>query len=178
MKREDVETLLAEYDFEDFRWIAPEDIAIRQWVRFMCVESCPGYGKKAVCPPNVPAIEECERFFSEYNAAILIRFEMNAHHRDDDPEVFKDIDQRLLKLEERLFYEGHQKAIVFPATICYRCDDCPGRRDLCRHKESARPTPEALGVDLFETVKKVGYPLKIVKDMEETMNRYALLMVD
>ncbi len=178
MRKEPIESLLVEYGFKDFRWVAPEAIAVRQWVRFLCVESCPSYGKKAVCPPHVPAIEECERFFSEYHAAILIRFEMKAHHRDDDPEVFQDIDRRLIELEKRLFFEGHPKVIVLPATICYRCEECAGRKDLCRHKESARPTPEALGVDLFETVKSVGYPLKVIKDLDETMNRYALLMVD
>ncbi|MHA2156735.1 MAG: DUF2284 domain-containing protein [Candidatus Hodarchaeales archaeon] len=47
----------------------------------------------------------------------------------------------------------------------------------CNHPKQSRPTPEALGVDLFSTVKQVGYPIKVLTEYTEVMNRYALLMV-
>jgi len=172
-----VEKLLEEHGFEDYRFIDAQEIVVRQWVRSMCIHSCPDYGQRAVCPPNMPDIEECERFFSEYDHALIIRFEMAAHHRGEDASMFFEIDEALLELEKKLFYEGYPKALLLPATVCYRCDDCMRTPTACRHKEKARPTPEALGVDLFTTVKKVGYPLHVIKDEDDTMNRYAILMV-
>ena len=177
MDKKRVEELVGAHGFEDYRWIDAKEIAVRQWVRSMCIHSCPDYGQKAVCPPNMPSIAECERFFAEYDKALIIRFAMEAHHRGQDSAVFSDIDESLLELEKSLFYEGHPKALLLPATVCYRCEECTQSLEACRFKEKARPTPEALGVDLFTTVKKVGYPLDVLKDMDDTMNRYAILMV-
>ncbi len=177
MDEKTVESLLEAHGFKDYRWIDAKEIVIRQWVRSLCIHSCPDYGKRAVCPPNMPSIGECERFFAEYDRALILRFEMKAHHRKKDSEVFCQIDESLLDLEKRLFYEGYPKALLLPATVCYRCDECTQSLTECRFKDKARPTPEALGVDLFTTVKKVGYPLDVLKDMDDMMNRYAILMV-
>ena len=49
---------------------------------------------------------------------------------------------------------------------------------LCKHSESARPSPEAMGVDVFSTVKPLGFPIEILSDYEQTMNRYAILLIE
>ena len=48
----------------------------------------------------------------------------------------------------------------------------------CKHPKQSRPTPEGMAVDLFTTVKQIGYPIKVLKDYSEEMNRYAILMID
>lgn len=35
--------------------------------------------------------------------------------------------------------------------------------------------PEALAVDVFSTVRQVGYPIEVLTDYSEAMNRYAFL---
>ncbi|MHA2390125.1 MAG: DUF2284 domain-containing protein, partial [Candidatus Hodarchaeales archaeon] len=55
--------------------------------------------------------------------------------------------------------------------------ECTSNLQDCNHPKQSRPTPEALGVDLFSTVKQVGYPIKVLTEYTEVMNRYALLMV-
>jgi hypothetical protein len=42
----------------------------------------------------------------------------------------------------------------------------------------ARPTPEAFAVDVFSTVKEVGYPIEVLYDYSQKMNRYAFLMIE
>jgi predicted metal-binding protein len=37
-----------------------------------CMFGCGDYGMGA-CPPNVPLVEECEKFFKEYSKGIIIR---------------------------------------------------------------------------------------------------------
>ena len=61
---------------------------------------------------------------------------------------------------------------------CTICNDCPGSRDECRNPESVRPTPEAMAVDVFATVKHYDYPINVLSDYSQKMNRYAFLMID
>ncbi len=42
----------------------------------------------------------------------------------------------------------------------------------------ARPTPEALAIDVFSTVRQIGYPIRVVQGYDDEMNRYAFLMVE
>jgi len=172
-----VEKLVETHGFTDFKWIRGEDIAVGQWVRFKCRLMCSTYGTKPVCPPNMPPIPECERFFKEYDHALIIRIAKKAHHRDADSEKFKILDDDLLSLEKALFYKGYHKVMALPATICSRCESCAVTAENCHQKDKARPTPEALGVDVFGTVRKIGYPVEVLSSYEQQMNRYIFVMV-
>ena len=177
MTLESVETLAKHYGFKDYKWISGHDVVVKQWVRFSCKFKCPTYGDKPICPPNMPSIHECERFFKEYKHIMIIRFHKKAHHRNDDKAVFKSVDESLIDFEKKLFYQGYYKVMLLPATICARCETCAKIPDQCHHKALSRPTPEALGVDVFETVKKFGYPLEVLTDYNKTMNRYSFMLV-
>lgn len=169
--------LLEKYGFDDYKQVSGDDIVVRNWVRFKCRYMCGGYGERAICPPNTPPVDECEAFFKEYRSILIIRFTKKAHPRSKDSEVFKTIDQSLLDLEKELFYKGYYKVMVMPPTICHWCETCVPTRAQCRHKEAARPTPEAFAVDVFETVHRIGYPLEVLPDYDATMNRYAFLLL-
>jgi len=60
---------------------------------------------------------------------------------------------------------------------CPRCEECVGRPQECREPGSARPTPEGLAIDLFATARNAGYPLEVLTDPAQPMNRYAILLV-
>jgi len=173
-----VEKMAADYGFDDFKWTNGEDIIVRQWVRFKCKLMCGTYGTKPVCPPNMPGIDECRRFFNEYSKVLIIRITKKAHHRNEDSNVFAELDDKLMNFEKALFYEGYHKVMALPATICDRCAVCAVTAEDCHHKEKARPTPEALGVDVFETIHKIGYPLEVLSDFEQPMNRYIFMMIE
>jgi predicted metal-binding protein len=42
----------------------------------------------------------------------------------------------------------------------------------------ARPCPEALAVDVFSTVRRAGFPIEVLTEYNQEMNRYALLLVE
>ncbi len=175
---ENINALIEKYEFDDYKWIKSETIEVKQWVRFKCMLTCDTYGTNAICPPNMPSIDECKRFFSEYEDVVLIRMEKPAASGERDPELFKQIDENLLQLEKEIFYAGYYKVIALPATICYLCQSCPEERSACYEKSSSRPTPEALGVDLFETAWRANYPVEVLKDYSGIQNRYALIMIN
>lgn len=52
-----------------------------------------------------------------------------------------------------------------------------GKNGACPPRLS-RPCPEGLGVDVFAIVRKLGFPIEVLTDYEQTMNRYSFLMVE
>ncbi len=178
MEKQAIETLAKHHGFDDVKWLNGKDIDVRQWVRFKCRFMCETYGQKPVCPPFMPKIEACERFFKEYNRVLIIRKTMKAHRRDQDNDYFKDIDEQLMAFEKKLFFNGLEKVMALPATICDRCGACAVDPKDCHHPNLARPTPEALGVDIFSTVKKVGYTTEVLSSFDQQMNRYMFVMID
>jgi len=172
-----IETELAAHGFEDFRWIAGKDMQVRQWVRFKCTYGCDAYGRKGGCPPEVPSIPECREFFSEYAKVVVIHLQAQFPEPDERKEWSLQINQQLLKLERAIFLAGYHKAFQLFVDECGFCADCPGERRSCNHPTLLRPAPEALGVDVFATVRACGFPIEVLTDHQASMNRYAFLLV-
>lgn len=74
-ERKKLEEIFTKHSFTDFRWIDAQKIVVSQWVRMKCMFGCAEYGKRASCPPNVPTVAECERFFRDYKEAAIFHFE-------------------------------------------------------------------------------------------------------
>jgi predicted metal-binding protein len=176
-ERKELEKIFQKHSFTDFKWIHPEKIAVSQWVRMKCMFGCREYGVKACCPPNVPSVSECERFFLDYTEAVVFRFEKKVDNPEDRYEWTKGVNSKLLNLERDVFLAGYPKAFLLFMDTCYLCKDCSGTRTQCFNKKSARPAPEALAVDVFSTVRQVGYPIEVLWDYSQKMNRYAFLMI-
>lgn len=175
--REKLETLFRDHGFDAFKWLPAADIAVSRWVRMKCVYGCDEYGKNAACPPFNPPVAECERFFREYTESAIFRFSKVAAIREERKAWSRGIDRKLLELERAVFLSGYHKAFMLLMGSCPLCEECAGRPEKCRHAGSARPTPEGLAVDLFATARSVGYPLEVLTDYSQPMNRYAILLV-
>ena len=98
-------------------------------------------------------------------------------------------------LEQHAFYSGYYKVLAFGAYPCYFCEDCVAeqakgcvdvsfKRD-CRHAEKVRTSMEAVGIDVFATVRGQGLPIEVVpckdneygKFMHPHFDSYGLLLV-
>jgi predicted metal-binding protein len=77
-----------------------------------------------------------------------------------------------------VFISGYRKAFLLYLDSCHICHNCSGDKKPCKHPKEARPTPEALGVDVFATVRPLGYPIEVLSDFDQTMNRYAFLLIE
>jgi predicted metal-binding protein len=177
-ERKRLEEIFAHHSLMDFKWINPQTIVVSQWVRMKCMFGCREYGKNASCPPNVPSVSECERFFRDYKKATVFHFEKKVDKPEDRYAWTREANTKLLKLERDVFVAGYPKTFLLFMDTCYFCKDCVGTRSQCLNKKYARPTPEALAVDVFSTVKQVGYPIEVLSDYSQKMNRYAFLMIE
>jgi predicted metal-binding protein len=176
--REELEALLRKHGYTDYKWIEPRDIVVAQWVRMKCMYGCGSYGRNASCPPNVPSVAECRAFLDNYDRGVIIHFQKAVEKPEERHAWSKGINKKLLELEREVFLAGHQKAFLLFMDSCHLCDQCPGDRTACNHPRSARPSPEGLGIDVFSTVRQAGYPIQVLTDYDQAMNRYAFLLIE
>lgn len=176
--RRDLETLFVARGFEDFRWIDPRQVVTAEWVRMKCRYGCGDYGRNAACPPNAPSVAESARFIREYRRIAVFHFPKKVDRPEDRHSWSRKLGLELIRLEQELFKAGFVKAFLLPFDSCNICLECPGSRTACKEPKLARPSPDALGIDVFTTVRKIGYPIRTLADYGEEMNRYAFLLVD
>ena len=177
MKRQEVEQLIRSFGFPDFRWADPRRFVVAEWVRMKCLFGCPEYGRTAACPPRVPEVEACRRFFQEYRQAVVFHFQKRVAKPEDRSDWTRSVNRELLKLEREVFLRGAEKAFLLFLDSCNLCPECSGQRQTCTLPKMARPTPEALAVDVYSTVRRLGYPIQVLSDYSQTMNRYAFLLL-
>jgi predicted metal-binding protein len=143
-----------------------------------CMYGCSTYGKNASCPPNVPTVEECRSFFREYSDAVIFHQSGCVPEREARHRWTREVNLRLLDIERDVFVSGYPKAFLLFLDSCRICGDCRGRRSECNEPKSARPTPEGMGIDVFTTVKNIGYAIEVLSEYQQPMNRYAFLFIE
>ena len=173
-----LEALFVKHGFPDHRWLDPRDIVVAEWVRMKCRFGCREYGRNAACPPSTPPVEECARFFREYRRAAVFHFAKTVDRPEDRHAWTRKLNLELLKLEAEVFKAGFVKAFLLFFDSCGICLECTGGRTSCKEPKLARPTPEGMAVDVYSTIRKIGYPIKVLSDYDQEMNRYAFLLVD
>jgi len=173
----ELEKTFRRHGFADFRWLDPQKIVVGQWVRLKCMFGCGEYGKTATCPPYVPSVAECERFFRDYRRAVVFHLSKKVAKPEARHVWTRRMNLQLLKLEREVFLSGHEKAFLLFMDSCGICAECSGSRATCKEPQMARPTPEALAMDVFTTVRSLGYPIEVLSRTDQPMNRYAFLLI-
>jgi len=160
--------LAVEAGMIDPKIIKVKDIALGEWVRWKCKYGCPDYGMWLTCPPYSPTPTETRALLREYKRALVFRM------KPDKGKMMKS----LANLERSLFLRDHPKALAFSGGSCKLCRICNVQSRTCRNPEIARPSMEACGIDVFETVKSVGYQIAIMKDKNAEFTYFGMVLID
>ncbi len=176
-QQEQIDQILHDHNYSDYKWIDPHKIIVSQWVRMKCTYGCPEYGKTAVCPPNTPPVAECERFFKEYSDAIILHFTGKMDDPEDRHKWSAKINARLVKMERDVFLAGFERVFLLFMDTCGFCKECSGSRETCELPRMARPAPEALAVDVYSTVRQFDFEINVRTDYDQKMDRYAFLLI-
>ncbi len=177
IEKQSIEALARKHGFPDVRWISGKDVQVRQWVRFKCMFGCDSFGKRGCCPPAVPPVSECRELFAEYDHILILQISGKMGDSNDREEWSRKRNLALLPLEREVFLAGYHKALVLFMDECRLCNECPGTRADCKNPLMARPCPEALGVDVFSTVRNAGFPIEVLTEYDQEMHTYAFLLV-
>ncbi len=148
-----------------------------EWVRWKCRYGCPRYGRGFGCPPLAPAPEETRRLLAEYGLAVLARFQpVPGPIHVQRPAWQKTV----VELETRAREAGRYRALAFgfsPCTLCRRCAAEEGGT-ACRHPGLMRPSMEAVGIDVFATVRGAGLTCEVAPDRDCPPAHYGLLLIE
>jgi predicted metal-binding protein len=82
-----------------------------------------------------------------------------------------------VELERQIFLSGHPSAIAFSADTCKLCEFCDVDKGHCVKPSEARPTMEACGIDVFESVKKAGYDIEVLTSKDQEYFYYGLVLI-
>jgi predicted metal-binding protein len=169
----------------DAKLIQPSQVSVREWVRLKCQYGCDLYAKKLTCPPFTPTIEETKRMLSEYHKILLLKFEQRPITEKDHDKFMEELNKRedqasdkTLKIEKELMLKGYYKAFALEPGTCNKCNECGPQPGKCKFPSEARPTPESLAIDIFETVKNAGWQIEIKTAPNLKWTNYALILVE
>jgi predicted metal-binding protein len=173
-----LEQIFQEAGLTDYRWIDPREIVVEEWVRFKCVWGCTSYGHRVNCPPNQPPVAECERFVRGYTTGAVFHFSRLISTDEENEEWTKPLNDALYAVERNAFLAGYYKAFALYPENCSLCKVCAGSKTECRNRMKSRPGPDSLGIDVYATVRKVGYPIQVVPERGHVVNRYGFVLVE
>ena len=163
------------------------DIVVAQWVRHKCQFGCPHYGNNFMCPPYAPSPRETVDVLSGYQRAILVKFSDRHIGGQGDGIGQAFVHSKLYELERRFFLDGHYKAISYTFGRCTLCQKCPAEKlenpslfdkKNCLNQKMARPSMEASGIDVFQTVRNATWDLGVVQDKSEGFTAFGLVLLE
>ncbi|MDI6886465.1 MAG: DUF2284 domain-containing protein [archaeon] len=181
---------------DDFRLIPAKEIEVADWARWKCEYGCRAYGKHLTCPPYTPGLEETRKLIRCYEKALIARFEDVQPNLKVPPEhihhflwdAILKMHDTMFGLERHAFLSGYYQAFAMGALPCSYCDDCLPERTgfvldqaskrFCEHQDKARPSMEGCGIDVFKTVRKVGYKLEVRTSPYEKLTFFGLLLIE
>jgi predicted metal-binding protein len=149
------------------------DIRVDERVLLKCrVPRCFGYGAGAHCPPHTLRPRELQELLQLYHWAVFFTL-------DVPPEVivrdratiqervtaYREVFRIVSELESLAFYDGYYLAVGFAAgscrhTFCGQLDNCAALEGgKCRFSLRARPSMEAVGMDVFRMAADQGWDI-------------------
>jgi len=166
----------------EVRAFSAEEVVLDERTALKCrVPICNNYGLNLMCPPHVMSLREFAGALSRYHHAMLVRVEIpsaelgTGHDSGQDAsptplrpgqtDVFRVAKQKLYdilyQIEALCLERGYHFAAGLGAGSCTLCDECVGPRSglPCRHPFRARPSMEAVGIDVIATAQKAGLAL-------------------
>jgi len=170
-------------------------------VRLKCrYPPCRQYGRNLMCPPFTPSASEFKRYLSRYRKALLVEIEgrvpddikqilsnkkkryadliededFMSRYRKWHVKVWGSLHQIVSDIEREAFRRNYYFSLGLGAEHCMLCQTC-NIEGLCRQPLKARPSMEALGIDVHKTLSNVGLTLKW--DPIDAIHLYGLVLI-
>lgn len=146
--------------------LSPEIIHVPGWVDLHCRFGCSSFGKPH-CPPNSLMPEKTREMLQDYSCCLLL----------EGAPPTGDFQRQVLQAEKEAFHAGFYKAFALWAGPCSLCAECGGEKG-CKNTKKARPSMEASGIDVFETVKRAGISLSTLAPDDYFVKYFAILLLE
>jgi predicted metal-binding protein len=175
-------------------------VVVDERVNLKCrVPLCSSYGHNLMCPPAVMAADETRAVLRRYGDALVVQLDipLSQHCVDEqlegktyvaaksDAEQIEGLRESqnqfahlMTDLERAAFKLGYRYAAAFTGGECVLCDECVGQAsgEACRHPFEARPSMEAVGIDVVATAEAAGLVIELPADEHPAWT--GLLLID
>ena len=149
-------------------FINPDEIVYDGRTLLKCMFGCDSWGKGCTCPSRDAYLKpwEFEPLLRKYRSVLII------HSK------YKAIAQKAsFAVEREAFLDGDM--LAFSMSDCALCSECAGfKNEECRNIKQARPAFHSVGIDVYNTVKKLGLPLKPLREVNEEQNWYSAVWLN
>lgn len=156
------------------RIIDIEKVVTGNWVRMKCQYGCGCYGTRLTCPPYSPTPEYTQKMLEEYSNGLLIVYKVEPEEEENMTNVIRET---VANLERKMFLDGHYKAYGMGAGPCEICEKCDVSKP-CKYPHKARPSMEASGIDVYQTVRNAGLKLEVVKSHDMSCTFCGLILIE
>jgi len=157
---EGIITYLRENGATEVKIINAADVCIDERVRLKCqIPRCDSYGQNLMCPPYVPSVAEFRTQLSLFSTALLLQISASIKQVSSDVYAPANKLHDLVNRGEKAAFEaGFRFATGLIGGCCRLCEECVivAGSTKCRFPFKARPSMEAIGIDVFATTEKAG----------------------
>jgi len=175
-------------------------IVVDERVQMKCrYPPCLYYGANLMCPPYTPSAEEFREYVAKFKSAIIVQIETPIEEeiqkriktkganlkelvkdkklleQTSSMEGWKKLETVVSAVEREALNKGYYLSLGLTAGTCRLCNTC----DLkwpCKHPYEARPSMEAVGIDVHKTAKNAGLSLKW--NSKDFMTVTGLILID
>ncbi len=162
----------------------------RVWMKCL-VPRCEAAGRTPYCPPNTPQPDFMRKVFDQYQWAVVFKSDVGSveDYTALSETAHKEAKTRLQqlksfhaktwqivgRLESYVQSKGYDLAMGFSAGSCNGnlCGGTPCavlQNENCRHPLRARPSMEAVGIDVFDLAAKLGWNAYMIRAIEPNPN--------
>ena len=155
-------------------------IVTAEWVRMKCQFGCPMFGKRLTCPPYTPTPDTTRKVIDSYHKAIMLHRRLDKVNKTEafNENNFRlEFNKTIVRLEFEIFLDGYYKGWSMGSGYCRLCKNCDPT-SYCKHGFGARPALEACGIDVFKTARENGFHIHVLRNHEEEMNVFGLILVE
>ncbi|MDD5397521.1 MAG: DUF2284 domain-containing protein [Dehalococcoidia bacterium] len=130
-------------------------------IRAFCLENkCGNYGANYMCPPHVGSLQQIRDKLKKYQRGVLLRYSKPLDVRGDREGVLQtrvDFHNKIIQVEEFLTGMGIHQVWGMIGGSCGLCDVCGAKEGSpCPYPDKARPSLEAIAVDVLALLDKLG----------------------
>jgi predicted metal-binding protein len=160
----------------DAKIISTKIIPIENEIIDFCKDPlCESYGKSFYCPPYAMNPQKTKALISDYDDALIFKINVSTKILLSQARFneFRRIFEITAHLELFAIEIGFSRSRGFAAGSCkpvfcpeYQCQALVNGK-TCRYSDKARPSMEAVGINVFKLVSRIGWEIKKITESSD-----------
>ncbi len=168
-----------DYGFTEVKFMQAAQVITGSWVRLRCQYLCKPDRQALLSPPNTPESEDMAGLFEDYKTGLMMRREIEVNEILDigAEQMWAEFQDAMIRAENEAFIRGYGRAFCVGVGNCIFCHHDDSIRP-CGYPEKRRPTLEAVGINLHDTLDMIGWQSLLVRDPGDPFQLFGLLLLN